>query len=57
LTQLPYDKLEIVRNGEVIASASPSCPRHIAEIRLEHRLRGSCWIVARAMEDLGGIRA
>src|SRR4051794_20744817 len=52
-SQLPYDKLEIVRNGEVIASASPSGPRHQAEIRLEHALRGSCWIAARAMEDLG----
>jgi len=52
-SQLPYDKLEIVRNGEVIASASPSGPRHAAEIRLEQPLRGSCWIAARAMEDLG----
>jgi hypothetical protein len=52
-SQLPYDKLEIVRNGEVIAAASPSGPRHAAEIRLEHPLRGSCWFAARAMEDLG----
>jgi hypothetical protein len=52
-SQLPYDKLEIVSNGQVIASASPSGPRHAAEIRLEHPLRGSCWIAARAMEDLG----
>jgi hypothetical protein len=52
-SQLPYDKLEIVSNGEVIASASPSGPRHTAEIRLEHPLRGSCWIAARALEDLG----
>jgi len=52
-SQLPYDKLEIVRNGEVIASASPAGPHHAAEIRLEQPLRGSCWIAARAMEDLG----
>jgi hypothetical protein len=52
-SQLPYDKLEIVRNGDVIASASPSGPRHAAEIRLEQPLSGSCWIAARAMEDLG----
>jgi len=52
-SQLPYDKLEIVRNGEVIATATPSGPRHTAEIRLEHPLKGSCWIAARAMEDLG----
>jgi hypothetical protein len=52
-SQLPYDRLEIVRNGEVIASATPSGSHHIAEIRLEQTLGGSCWIAARAMEDLG----
>lgn len=52
-SQLPYDKLEIVCNGDVIASASPGGLRHTAEIRLEHPLRGSCWIAARAMENLG----
>jgi hypothetical protein len=52
-SQLPYDKLEIVRNGEVIASVTPSGARHTAEIHLEHPLRGSCWIAARALEDLG----
>jgi hypothetical protein len=52
-SQLPYDKLEIVRNGEVIASASPSGPRHAAEIRLEQPVRGSCWYAARAMENMG----
>jgi hypothetical protein len=52
-SQLPYDKLEIVCNGQVIASASPSGLRHTAEIRLEHPIRGSCWIAARAMENLG----
>jgi hypothetical protein len=52
-SQLPYDRLEIVRNGEVIGSATPSGPRHTAEIHLEHPLRGSCWLTARAMEDLG----
>jgi hypothetical protein len=52
-SQLPYDKLEIVCNGQVIAAASPGGPRHMAEIRLEHPVRGSCWIAARALEDLG----
>jgi hypothetical protein len=52
-SQLPYDKLEIVCNGETISSASPSGPHHTAEIHLEYPLRGSCWIAARAMEDLG----
>ena len=52
-SQLPYDKLEIVCNGETISSASPSGPHHTAEVHLEYPLRGSCWIAARAMEDLG----
>jgi len=52
-SQLPYDKLEVICNGDVIASASPGGLRHTAQIRLEHPLRGSCWIAARAMEDLG----
>jgi hypothetical protein len=51
-SQLPYDRLEIVRNGEVIAQASPSGAMHTAEIHLEHPLEGSCWIAARALEDL-----
>jgi hypothetical protein len=36
----------------VIAAASPSGLRHQAEIHLEHPLRGSCWIAARALENL-----
>jgi hypothetical protein len=51
-SQLPYDRLEIVHNGNVIASAAPSGPGHQAEIHLEHSLRGSGWIAARALEDL-----
>jgi len=51
-SQLPYRRLEIVRNGEVVAEASPSGPRHRAEIHLELPLRGSCWVAARAMEDV-----
>jgi hypothetical protein len=51
-SQLPYDRLEIVRNGDVIASATPTGPLHQAEIHLEHPLRGSGWIAARALEDL-----
>ena len=50
---LPYDRLEIVRNGTVIGSATPTGARHTAEIHLEEPLRSSCWIAARAMEDLG----
>ncbi len=51
-SQLPYDRLEIVRNGDVIGSATPSGPLHKAEIHLEYPLRGSGWIAARALEDL-----
>jgi len=51
-SQLPYDRLEIVRNGEVIGSATPAGPRHEAEIRLEYPVRSSGWIAARATEDL-----
>ena len=51
-SQVPYDRLEIVSNGNVIGDATPSGPRHKAEIHLEYPLRGSCWIAARAHEDL-----
>lgn len=51
-SQLPYDRLEIVRNGDVIASATPSGGLHQAEIHLEYPLRDSGWIAARALEDL-----
>ncbi len=50
-SQLPYDRLEIVRNGDVIASATPAGPRHQAEIHLEYTPPGSGWIAARALED------
>jgi 4-hydroxy-4-methyl-2-oxoglutarate aldolase len=49
---LPYDRLEIVRNGDVIASTTPAGPRHHAEIHLEYKVSGSGWIAARALEDL-----
>jgi hypothetical protein len=51
-SQLPYDRLEIVRNGDVIGSATPSGKLHQAEIHLEYPVRGSGWIAARALEDL-----
>ncbi len=51
-SQLPYDRLEIVSNGNVIGEATPSGPRRQAEIHLEYPLRRSCWIAARAFEDL-----
>ena len=51
-SQLPYHHLEIILNGQVIAEATPSGKRHHAEIRLEHPLRESCWIAARAVEDI-----
>jgi hypothetical protein len=51
-SQLPYDRLEIVANGQVIAETSPSGARHRAELHLEHPLRTSCWIAARALENL-----
>lgn len=56
-SQLPYDRLEIVSNGAVIAEATPSGPRNTAEIRLEHPVGRSCWIAARAIEDLSSYRA
>ncbi len=51
-SQMAYDRLEIVANGVVIGQATPSGPRHRAEIQLEHPMSGSCWIAARAIEDL-----
>ena len=51
-SQLPCHRLEIVANGEVIAQATPSGKRYHAEIHLEHPLRQSCWIAARAHEDI-----
>jgi hypothetical protein len=50
--QLPYDRLEIVVNGQTVADATPGGPRHRAEIRLEHPLTASCWVAARAYEKL-----
>jgi hypothetical protein len=51
-SQLPYHRLEIVANGQVIGETSPSGKRHRAEIHLEYPLRESCWIAARALEDI-----
>ncbi|HVN78205.1 MAG TPA: CehA/McbA family metallohydrolase, partial [Terriglobia bacterium] len=51
-SQLPYHHLEVVCNGQAIAEATPSGPRNHSEIRMEHPVRQSCWIAARAFEDI-----
>ncbi|MBM3747500.1 MAG: hypothetical protein FJW34_17070 [Acidobacteria bacterium] len=56
-SQLPYHRLEIVCNGQVIGQAAPRGPRHRAYIRLEYPLTQSCWIAARALEDIQPYRA
>ena len=55
-SQLPYDRLEIVANGAVVAQAAPGGTRHKAEIHFEHPVRQSCWLAARVCEDLDGYR-
>ncbi|MEO8127757.1 MAG: CehA/McbA family metallohydrolase [Bryobacteraceae bacterium] len=55
-SQLPYHRLEIVANGTVVAQATPSGPRHVAEIHLEHKVGGSCWLAARVCEDMDEYR-
>ena len=56
-SQLPYDRLEIVVNGAVVADSSPSGPRHSAAVKLEHPVKDSCWIAARVLEDSATYRA
>lgn len=51
-SQFPYDRLEIVANGTVVAQSTPSGQRHKAEIHLEHPIQQSCWLAARVCEDL-----
>jgi len=55
-SQIPYDRLEIVANGTVVAQATPSGRRHFAEIHFEHRVDRSCWLAARVCEDMDGYR-
>jgi hypothetical protein len=55
-SQLPYHRLEIVCNGRVIAETSPTGPHYHAEIRLEQPIRSSCWVAARALEDIDPYR-
>ncbi len=55
-SQFPYHTLEIVVNGQVVAQASPSGNRFRAEIHLEHPVTGSCWVAARALEDINPYR-
>ncbi|MFN7994159.1 MAG: CehA/McbA family metallohydrolase [Bryobacteraceae bacterium] len=56
-SQLPYDRLEIVANGAVVAQATPSGIRHRAEINLEHKVMQSEWVAARVCEDLDAYRS
>jgi hypothetical protein len=56
-SQLPYDRLEIVVNGSVVADSSPSGLQHRAAIELEYPVRDSCWIAARVLEDSDTYRA
>ena len=55
-SQLPYHRLEVVCNGSVIAQASPSGARHHAELSVEYPVTESCWIAARALEDIDPYR-
>jgi hypothetical protein len=55
-SQLPYDRLEIVANGTVVAQSTPSGRLHMARIHLEHPIRESCWIAARVCEDMDAYR-
>jgi hypothetical protein len=55
-SQIPYDRLEIVANGTVIAQATPNGPRHFAEIHFEHSVDRSCWLAARVCEDMDSYR-
>lgn len=55
-SQLPYDRLEIVANGVVVAQATPGGPRHSAEIHLERAIPQSCWLAARVVEDMDSYR-
>jgi hypothetical protein len=55
-SQLPYDALEIVANGAVVAQATPSGLRHRAEIHLEYPMRQSSWLAARVSEDMNSYR-
>ncbi len=56
-SQLPCQRLEIVCNGDVVAQATPGGRPYHAEIHWEHPLKESCWIAARAYEDIAGYRA
>lgn len=56
-SQLRFDRLEILANGVVIGEVTPSGRPYRAEIHLEHPLTRSCWIAARAREDIGPYRA
>jgi hypothetical protein len=56
-SQLPYDRLEIVVNGAMVADRSPSGARHQAAIDLEYPVSDSCWIAARVLEDSSTYRA
>ncbi len=55
-SQLAYHRLEVVVNGRVIAQTSPSGARHHAELFVEHPVEQSCWIAARALEDIDPYR-
>jgi hypothetical protein len=55
-SQMPYDRMEIVANGAVVAQATPGGPRHRAEIHLEYPVDRSCWLAARVCEDMKAYR-
>ncbi|HYM08067.1 MAG TPA: CehA/McbA family metallohydrolase [Terriglobales bacterium] len=55
-SQLPYDRMEIVASGTVVAQATPSGPRHRSEIHLEYPVERSCWLASRVCEDMTAYR-
>jgi hypothetical protein len=56
-SQLPCHRLEVIANGQVVAQATPSGQPYRAEIHLEYPLNQSCWLAARAYEDIEPYRS
>jgi hypothetical protein len=48
-SQLPFEKLDIIQNGEVIRSVHADAAGRRAEVVLDQMIQGPAWIAARAM--------
>ena len=52
VSQLPFQRLEVVSNGRILKSVQPEADPHRAELEFQTTVEESCWIAARCLGSM-----